>query len=121
MTNRSIEIPEQVRRVESAYTMRNRSVLEILKKNGVTEAAVVNYILGSIEEAVSKGDFRVIFTKNEDNLVSKVMFENFQHYMILTRRFRQAGYTVTPAYTNDGEKQYMSRLTISWNIAIDKI
>ncbi|ULF49427.1 hypothetical protein [Bacillus phage MrBubbles] len=121
MTNRSIEIPEQVRRVESAYTMRNRSVLEILKKNGVTEAAVVNYILGSIEEAVSKGNFSVVFTKNEGNLVSKVMFENFQHYMILTRRFRQNGYTVTPAYANDGERQYMSRLTISWNNAIDKL
>ncbi|AMW63141.1 hypothetical protein PHIREBALL_223 [Bacillus phage Phireball] len=121
MTNRSIEIPEQVRRLESAYTMRNRSVLEILKKNGVTEASLVNYILGSIEEAVSKGDFSVVFTKNEGNLVSKVMFENFQHYMILTRRFRQNGYTVTPAYANDGERQYMSRLTISWNNAIDKL
>lgn len=101
--------------------MRNRSVLEILKKNGVTEVSLVNYILGSIEEAVSKGDFSVVFTKNEGNLVSKVMFENFQHYMILTRRFRQNGYTVTPAYANDGERQYMSRLTISWNNAIDKL
>jgi len=121
MNNRGIEIPKQVRRLISAYGMRAETVSRILEKQGISENDLVNYLFGCVTDAAQKGLFFVKLSRNEDNVASKVLFDNFSHYMVLTRRFREYGYTVTPSYTSNGDKHIMTDLTISWGNATEKL
>ncbi len=124
MPNRSIEIPRQrSTSVISAYDMRKTAVSNMLKSQGISEAELNNFLMNEIKIKVDLGEFSVTIDKEIHGGVPLVdaLFNNFSQYMILTRRFRSAGYTVTPTYKQDEKSQSMCKLTISWGNAVEKI
>ncbi|ANH50771.1 hypothetical protein SALINJAH_214 [Bacillus phage SalinJah] len=122
--SRSIEIPSQRKftSVIRAYDMRKTSVANMLKQQGFSEQEITSFLMEEVEKKAVEGYFSFTLDKEfiDERSIAMVLFNNFSQYMILTRQFREAGYTVTPSYKHNGDKQVMAGLTISWSNAVEK-